>query len=91
MWRFKCQKKISFEPVETFFKPQWVPLRDLQNVDVNLDELEALRLFEIEWLNMKKGAEYMDISDTTFHRLVRSWSKKIVSALINGYAIKINK
>gem|GEM_PF-4444068 len=33
----------------------------------------------------------MHISDTTFHRLVRSGSKKIVSALINGYAIKINK
>lgn len=91
MGRFKCIKKISFEPVETFFKPQWVRLKDLKQVDINLEELEALRLFEIEWLNMKNGADYMDISDTTFHRLVRSGSQKMVSALINGYAIKINK
>lgn len=82
---------VRFDPVEIFFKPQGVPLKDLNYVELDLDELEALRLFEIEWLNMKKWAEDMHISDTTFHRLVRSGSKKIVSALINGYAIKINK
>lgn len=91
MGRPRCNKKVKFEPVETFFKPQWIPLKELKYVEVDLDELEALRLFEIEWLNMKSWAVDMHISDTTFHRLVRSGSKKIVSALINGYAIKINK
>lgn len=91
MWRLKCYKNIGFNPVETFFKPQWIALCDLKKVDINIDELEALRLFDVEWLKMKDWAIYMGISDTTFHRLVRSWSKKIVSALIKGYAIKINK
>jgi len=82
---------VRFDPVETFFKPQGIPLHDLNCIELDLDELEALRLFEMEWLNMKKGAEDMKISDTTFHRLVRSGSKKIVTALTKGYAIKINK
>lgn len=91
MGRPRCNKKVRFSPMETFFKPQWVPLKDLRYEELDLDELEALRLFEIEGLNMKSWASNMNISDTTFHRLVRSWSKKIVSALVNWYAIKINK
>ncbi|MDD2516321.1 MAG: DUF134 domain-containing protein [Candidatus Gracilibacteria bacterium] len=91
MGRPRCRRKINFNPTETFFKPQGVPLKDLNSVEIYLDELEALRLFEVEGLNMKKGAEYMGISDTTFHRLVRTGSKKIILALVNGFAIKLNK
>lgn len=91
MARPRCYRKVNFSPVETFFKPQGIPLKDLNCVEIDLDELEALRLFDLEWLSMKAWSENMHISDTTFHRLVRSGSKKIVSALVNGYAIKINK
>lgn len=91
MWRKKCNRNINYKPIETFFKPQGIPMKDLEYVNIDIDELEALRLFEFEWLNMKKWAEFMWISDTTFHRLVRTGSKKIVLALIQGFAIKINK
>lgn len=91
MPRPRWKRRVRFNPTETFFKPQWIPLKELNTVQIEIDELESLRLFEMEWLTMKLWAESMKISDTTFHRLVRSGSKKVVSALINGYAIKINK
>jgi predicted DNA-binding protein (UPF0251 family) len=48
MGRPRCNRMVRFDPVETFFKPQGIPLKDLNYVEIDLDELEALRLFEME-------------------------------------------
>lgn len=62
----------------------------LEQVDLSLDELEALRLSDYEGLNMEAGAKKMKISRSTFQRLTSSAHKKIIDSLINGKAIQIH-
>jgi len=60
-------------------------------VELNLDEMEALRLCELEELDQVEAAKEMQISQSTLQRLLSSAHKKITDALINGKAIKILK
>ncbi len=91
MPRPKRNRQIRFSPNITYFKPQGVPMRCLEQVDISLDELEAIRLKYIEDNNNKEGAKQMKISSATFQRLIVSSIKKITDGLVQGKAIKIHK
>ena len=83
-------KLIHFEPGVTYFKPQAVPLSQLQEIELTLDELEALRLYNIEKLSQIDAAERMHIHQSTFQRTLARASEKVTNALVNGKAIKIH-
>lgn len=89
MVRPKLCRKIEFNPNITYFKPQGVPLRELEVVDLTLEEIEALRLKNIKGLEQIEAAEKMGTSQSTFQRILASAYQKISDALINGKAIKI--
>lgn len=91
MPRPKHCRNINFSPDITFFKPQGVPIKLLEQADISLDELEAIRLKYSEETDNEGGAKKMKISSSTFQRLIVSALKKITDALINGKAIKIHK
>lgn len=91
MVRPRRRRRIFCNPNVTYFKPQGIPLRDLEEIEIALDEFEAVRLKDLEGIEQAKCAEKMNISQPTFHRLVISARKKISDAIINGKAIKINK
>jgi predicted DNA-binding protein (UPF0251 family) len=82
---------IQFNPEITYFKPQGVPMRFLEVVSLSLEEIEALRLKNLEDLNQVEAAEKMKTSQSTFQRIISSANKKITDALINGKAIEIIK
>ncbi|MBW2963473.1 DUF134 domain-containing protein [Candidatus Woesearchaeota archaeon] len=82
-------RRVGFRPDVTFFKPAGVRLVDLDEVALTVDELEAVRLKDLEGLEQEKAAEKMGISQPTFHRLILAARKKIADALIKGKAIKI--
>ena len=84
-------KGIKFEPNILYFKPQGVPMRDLQVVELSLEEIEAYRLRHISNLEQKDSAEKMHTSTSTYQRILNSAYAKIADALINGKAIKIIK
>jgi len=84
-------RRISFNPQALYFKPRAVPLCMLEEVELNLDEMEALRLCELEELDQIEAAKQMKISQSTLQRLLSSAHKKIADALVNGKAIKIIK
>lgn len=67
-----------------------MPRNKLEKVELGVDEYEAMRLSDMEGLNMKEGAEKMWISAPTFHRILQSAHKKIADAIINGKWITIN-
>jgi predicted DNA-binding protein (UPF0251 family) len=46
-------------------------------------ELEALRLFNLENFNQEQASKKMEISASTFNRLIKSATKKITDALVN--------
>lgn len=84
-------RKIFFNPNVTYFKPRGIPLKSLEEIEIALDEFEAIRLKDLEGLKQSECAKKMNISQPTFHRLVLSAREKISDSLINGKAIKINK
>jgi len=84
-------RRVQFDPKAVYFKPRALPLSTLEEVELNLDEMEALRLCELEELDQVKAAKEMQISQSTLQRLLSSAHKKITDALINGKAIKILK
>jgi len=78
-----------FEPGVTFFKPAGVPMSELEESVLTVDEFEAVRLKDLLGLEQEAAAQKMNISQPTFHRLVVSARKKIADAIVNGKAIKI--
>jgi predicted DNA-binding protein (UPF0251 family) len=71
------------------FKPAGIPANALQGVRLSLEELESIRLKDLEGLEQEKCAQQMHISRPTFHRILESARKKLADALINGKAIRI--
>lgn len=82
-------RNISFRPEVTYFKPLGIPVRELEEISISHDEMEALRLKYVENLEQIVAAEKMQISQSTFARILSSANKKIAQGLINGMAIKI--
>jgi len=82
---------VDFNPKITYFKPQGVPMRFLEVVELTTEEMEAYRLRHINNLEQKQAAAKMHTSQSTYQRILYSAYKKIAEALINGKAIKIIK
>ncbi len=89
MTRPKCPRLVGILPNVTFFKPRGIPLSELETAELTFDEMEAIRLADLEGLYQEKAAEKMQISRATFGRVLESAHKKIADALIGGKAIKI--
>ncbi len=62
---------------------------ELEEVILELDEFEAIRLSDFEGLTQEKAAEKMKVSQPTFNRILSSARRKIADALVNGKAIRI--
>jgi predicted DNA-binding protein (UPF0251 family)/predicted Fe-Mo cluster-binding NifX family protein len=84
----KC-RQVAFLPGITYFKPAGIPLRELEENLITIDELEAIRLKDIEDLEQEQCAVKMGISRPTFQRMIESARRKIADALLSGKAIKI--
>ncbi len=91
MPRPRLCRRIKFNPHIVYFKPQGVPMRMLDEIELTAEELEALRLKNIKNLDQSKSAKLMKTSRSTFQRILTSAYKKITKALVNGKAIKIVK
>ncbi|MBW2994838.1 DUF134 domain-containing protein [Candidatus Woesearchaeota archaeon] len=76
-------------PQHVYFKPRAVPLSQIQEVILTVDEFEAMRLKDIEEMDQIKAAEKMRVHQSTFQRMLTRARKKVTDALLNGKAIKI--
>lgn len=74
-------------PSVVCFKPQGVPLAQLETVILTLDELEALKLADLEGLYQSKAADAMGVSRQTFGRILESAHRKVADALAQGKSI----
>lgn len=93
-WRGKWRKKhrrINFDFDSTIFKPAWVPIDELETIDLQEDELEVLRLKNMQWVWIIEWAEIMWISKSTFARIYNQAVSKLADALVNNKAIVKNK
>jgi len=76
-------------PDVTYFKPRGIPLNELEEVILPIDEFEAVRLKDLEGLEQEECAGKMGISQPTFHRLILSARKRMADSIVNGKALKI--
>jgi len=91
MPRPRLCRRIRFNPRVSYYKPQGVPMRFLEVVELTREEAEALRLKNIKDLDQIHAAKQMNTSQSTFQRILSSAYKKITKALIEGKAIRIVK
>jgi uncharacterized protein len=84
----KC-RCVSCKPDTLYFKPRGIPLCDLEEVSLNMDELEALRLADFEGLYHEEAAKQMNISRATFGRILDGARRKTAGAILHGNALKI--
>ena len=89
MPRKKCIRHIAGTLDITYYKPAGVPIHDLYETVIHLDEIEAIKLADLEKNYQEEAAKKMNISRQTFGRIIESAHQKIADALINGKAIKI--
>ncbi len=87
---FKC-RRIAGTPGAEYFKPRGIPLVELEEVELTLDEFETIRLADLEELYQEDAAKRMNISRQTFGNIIVSAHKKIADVLVNGKALKITK
>ena len=84
------ERRVRGCPRVRAFKPAGVPLRDLETIIITLDELEAVRLADLQGLYQEAAASSMDVSRQTFGRIVETARRKIADALVNGKALEID-
>lgn len=91
MPRPKRPRHIRYNPQVKYFKPRGVPMRHLTEVILAADEVEALRLYELEGLSQTEAAQQMKVSQPTFARILRGARQKTAKALIKGLAIRLEE
>jgi len=89
MPRPKCTRQIETPPPVSWFKPAGVSMRDLEEVVLTLDEIEAVRLADAKGLYQEQVAEQMKVSRPTVGRILASARQKIAEALVQGKAIRM--
>jgi len=85
------KRQILTDPDSTYFKPRAIPLHELEEVVLGMDELEALRLCDYNRLEQSESAKRMGISQSTLQRILRSARYKTSEALSESKAIKIEQ
>jgi len=89
MVRPKKDRIVSFNPDVSYFKPRGIPLVDLDEVRLTVDEREAIRLADMSGLSHEDAGRKMGVSRATFGRIVQRARSAVADALINGKAINI--
>ena len=79
-------RKICYIPESKVFRPD---NQTKPSVALTFDEIEAVRLADLEMLDQDTAAERMEISRATFQRILHSAHRNIADALINGKIIEI--
>jgi len=73
------------------FKPRSVPMMELDIVRLGTDELEAMRLCDLEGLDQAEAGVRMGVSRGTVQRLVKSGRAKVLRALVESNALAIGE
>jgi len=88
MARPKKKRNLNHELICNEFVPLTIVC--LHSIVLDKDEIEAIKLHDLLDLDQNMCAEKMQISQSTFHRILLSSRKKVADALISVKSIRIN-
>lgn len=89
MVRPQKNRIVAFKPDVSYFKPRGIPMINLIEVRLTVDERESIRLADLLGVSHEEAGRRMGVSRATFGRIVQRARKIVADALINGKAIKI--
>lgn len=89
MGRPHKKRFVAFNPGVCYFKPRGIPMLDLEEIRLTIDEREALRLADLEGLSHEEAGQMMGVSRATFGRIIEQARRVVADALINGKAINV--
>ena len=89
MARPRKNRFVRFDPDISYFKPRGIPMQNLDEVCLTVDEGEALRLADLLGMSHEEAGRRMGISRATFGRIIQKARRTVADALINGKAINI--
>jgi predicted DNA-binding protein (UPF0251 family) len=90
MPRPQYNRIVHEPPLFSEFKPVGARGHDLQQIVFTLDEFEAFRLADQLGLSHASAADEMEISRSTFTRLIEKARKKIADFIIQGKLLTID-
>ncbi len=82
-------RKIENIPTVPYFVPSEKDIDEIPGNVLKLEELEAVRLKDLEGLEQEECAQKMQVSRPTFQRILISAREKITDSLVNGKTLKI--
>ena len=91
MTRPRCEYKTGPCPKAHCYRPEGSFIKDNDEVELNPEEIETLRLKDVKGMDQTSAAEKMGISQSSFQRVLTIARKKISNALFEGKIIRINK
>ena len=71
------------------FKPRSIPMSQLEVIQLELSELEAMRLCDLEGLDQTEAGQRMGVSRGTVQRLLSRGRSKTLEALLHNHALQI--
>lgn len=86
--RPKKYRVVRLDPPVSQFSPRGKPGRP-DEVNLSIDEFEAVRLTDFMGFNQKEAAKSMHISQQTFSRILKKARKIVANGLITGKIIRI--
>ncbi len=89
MARLKHCRYVGSLPCADYFKPRGIPLARLEEVSLAVEELEALRLCDLEGLTISEASEKMGVSRHTLGRVLGRARHVVAEALCGGLALRI--
>ena len=76
---------------DRIFKPRSIPMSHLETIQLELSELEAMRLCDLEDLDQEKAGQRMSVSRGTIQRLLKSGRAKVLQSLLQSHALLIKE
>ncbi|SMY36337.1 DUF134 domain-containing protein [Photobacterium andalusiense] len=89
MARPKIVRKIACRPAYSCFKPNGVPMKQLPRLTLASDELEALRLVDMQGLQQQQAAQQLGVSRQTLGNIIARGRHKVAQALVMGMALEL--
>ena len=89
MVRPQKHRRVAFNPEISYFKPRGIPMFDLEEVRLTVDQREAIRLSDLLGMSHEDAGRRMGVSRATFGRIVQRARMAVADALINGKAINV--
>ena len=90
MARPKKNRTVQQPPIFTTFKPLGLPSKYLKEINLSLDQYEAIRLTDLVGYDHEMASKQMGISRSTFTRLVDQARAVVAEFLVVGGNLVIN-